>query len=135
MSKTIGSAIIFVIATLVGLFVPEYSDAGALTTGFFNLIALVAMITAFTEGTKTVIKYDSGTQSKWIPKGITVAWSLIFSLIGFYLNVGFYGEFFTEWYQAAITSVIISGVARDFYNIEVAWKLVKFLFNKELPKV
>jgi len=133
MSKTISSAIIFVIATLVGLVVPEYGDTGTLTTGFLNLVAAVAMIMAFTEGTKELIKYDSETSSKWVPKGIAVGWSLVFAMVGFFANFGFYGEVFTEWYQAAITSVIVAGVARDFYNIEFAWQLVKMLFGKEIP--
>ncbi len=133
MSKTISSAIVFIVATLVGIFLPEYGNVDALTTGLLNLVAAVAMIMAFTEGTKELIKYDSETQSKWIPKSITFGWSLLFAMIGFFANFGFYGEVFNVWYEAAITSVIVAGVARDFYNVEFAWQLIKMLFNKEIP--
>ncbi len=133
MSKTISSAIVFIVATLVGIFLPEYGNVDALTTGLLNLVAAVAMIMAFTEGTKDLIKYDPKTQSKWIPKSITFGWSLLFAMVGFFTNFGFYGEVFEMWYEAAITSVIVAGVARDFYNVEFVWQLVKMLFNKKIP--
>ena len=133
MSKAISSAIVFIIATLVGLFVPEYGDVGAITTGFLNLVAAVSMIMSFTEGTKILLKYDSDVHSKWIPKSITMGWSLILATVGFFTNFGFYGEMFDAWYQVAITSVIVAGVARDFYNVEFAWQMIKMMFGKEIP--
>lgn len=128
-----GSAAIFIVATLVGLFVPDYGSDTALVIGVSNLVALVAMILAFTEGTKEVIKYESGTQSKWIPKLITVGWSLIFGTASFFTGFGFYAEFFEAWWEVAVVSVIVSGAARDIYTIDFAWQLVKMLFNKEIP--
>ena len=131
--KGVGSAALFIAATLIGLFIPEYGNVGALEAGFFNLVALVAMITAFTEGTKELIGYDPEEFSKWIPKGITVGWSLLFASISFFTNFGFYAELFDVWWHVAIASVLISGIARDFYSTDFGWKLIKLLFNKELP--
>ena len=133
MSKMLSSALVFIIATLVGLFVPEYGDVEAITAGFLNLVAAVSMIMAFTEGTKIILKYDSDIHSKWIPKSITMGWSLILATVGFFTNFGFYGEMFDAWYQVAITSVIVAGVARDFYNVELAWRIIKMMFGKEIP--
>ena len=133
MSKMLSSALVFIIATLVGLFIPDYGSGDALIIGVSNLVAVVAMILAFTEGTKELIKYDSETHSKWIPKSITVGWSLIFGTASFYTGFGFYAEFFEAWWEVAVVSVIVSGAARDMYSFEFAWQLVKMLFNKEIP--
>jgi len=123
--------ILFIIAAVVGIVLPEYGNVSALTAAFVSVPALVGFIIALTTLTKNWIGYDGSP--KWQPKAITVGWSLVLGFISFFSSFGLYA-IFEAWYEVAIAAVVFSGLARDFYNLDFALTLVKLFTGQELEE-
>jgi len=123
--------ILFIVAAFLGIVLPEYGNVTELTAAFFTLVGFVAFVVALTGLSKGWINYDPEVDSKWKPKLMSAAWANVVGFIGYFTGFGIF-EIFDTWYQVLISATILSGVARDMYNLDLALQIIKLFTGKQL---
>jgi len=130
--EQIGSVVLVLAVALIGVFLPEYGEIGAVKGGLLNIAAMVAMVMTFTQGTKELIGYEPVEGRSWIPKWIAGGWSIAFGLGSFFTGFGMFAVLNT-WYEAVIASIFIGAIARNVYDEELGQKIIKFFFGHKFP--
>lgn len=135
--KTTLETILFVVLSVLGLIAPGagWITVDGVTEALLNVGAFVVLIIGLTTLTKGWIGYDgeSPNRKKWIPKSIAFGWSTLLSFAGYFASFGLFAVF-SAAYEVLIASILLTGVARDFYSLDLAVQIIKFLTSEDLSE-
>lgn len=132
--KNIKSWILTLILPVLGFFFPTYAEPDAINLALSSLAGIVGLVVIIVNGLKALLKYDSETGWKYLPKLLSVLVAVIICALAWWLNFGMFADLVIVWWQVIATGLVAAGASMLWYDVtfgEMLLKLIGVLTNKK----
>lgn len=136
--KTTLETILFIVLAVAGALAPGlgWITVDHVTLAFLNIGAFIVLTMGLTSVAKQWVGYDGEDpgRKKWIPKAIAFGWSGILSSVSYFASFGIFAVF-NAYYEVLISAILLAGVTRDMYSLDIATQIIKMITGKDLNEV